>query len=205
MNFAPSENNKNDLFSTIVSVSIARICSILISGVMLLLISYSVPPEEFGRFNLFIALIQTVTAVFLNWPNQGFLRYSREEIHKISSIKETWGSRLFINIFMSAVLLFFVWMFQSKLAGQFEFQTIHFGFIVFITAVIFSINDLLLVLAQTTGRALLHGTAPLVQKTVLLLLLTYLQFFAKSRNAYCNSANILFGFNGFFDLLHKLG
>lgn len=171
MNFVPSESNKSELFSIIVSVSVARISSILISGLMLLLISYSVPPETFGRFNLFIALIQTVSAVFLNWPNQGFLRHSREEIYKCSSIRNTWGSRLLINVFMSSFLLFFVWFFHSELEGEFEFKTLHFGFMVFITAVIFSTNDLFLVLAQATGRSILHGTAPLVQKSVLLLLL----------------------------------
>lgn len=64
-----------------------------------------VDPAEFGRFNVVFSAAQVLAAALLLWPNQGFLRQAREELHERGALGGSLAARLALHLALSVLFV----------------------------------------------------------------------------------------------------
>ncbi|EPR36267.1 polysaccharide biosynthesis protein [Alkalidesulfovibrio alkalitolerans DSM 16529] len=148
----------------VLSVGALRILSVLLAALFLAGVTAVVPPQVYGRYILVLSCAQVVVGALLAWPNQGFLRYGREEFTAKSGIGGFLGARLALHGGLLALLVPAAVLLGPVLA---EWADVGEGVAVLFLVMSFAImplSDMGGVAAQATGRFLAFGTSVFVQR-----------------------------------------
>lgn len=109
--------------STLKSVLLWRLASLILGFGFVLAIPILIDPRDFGQYNLILSIAQVSASALLIWPNTGFLRYGREELHKSSSIEKSLSGRVVLHALLSLVYILLVIVVLPHVAIAFGLET----------------------------------------------------------------------------------
>lgn len=149
---------------TVLSVGALRILSVLLAALFLAGVTAVVPPDVYGRYILLLSCSQVVVGALLAWPNQGFLRYGREEFIAHGSIGVFLGARLVLHGVLLTLLVPAAVLAAPYLADWIGMNEWLVVLLLVASFAIMPLSDMGGVAAQGTGRFLSFGTSVFVQR-----------------------------------------
>lgn len=94
-----------DVARTLRSTLLWRAAALLLGVCFVASVPLVVEPAEFGRFNVVFSAAQVLAAALLLWPNQGFLRQARQELHETGGLSGSLAARLALHLALSVLFI----------------------------------------------------------------------------------------------------
>lgn len=112
----------------------------------------AVPPEQFGRFNLVLSVLQTGAALTLSWLNMALLRFGREAFTETGAMTEPLGTRLALHGALLLPTLVAAALGAGPLAAWLDMEAAWLRTALLLGLPLLSLFDLSSYAAQATGR-----------------------------------------------------
>lgn len=122
-----------------------------------LIVPHAIRNDEYGRFVLALTACQLGATVLLSWPNQGTLRYGREEFAHHARLGETFAARLAIHAAILVAALGGALALGHSVAGMFELPGGAFTWLLMLALIVLPLSDLGAVATQIVGRFFVYG------------------------------------------------
>ncbi len=103
------------MLKTYFSLVILQFVGLFFSACFIVLISFAVPADVFGKFSLVLSIIQIVSTVGLGWTNAALLRYAREEYSARGTIGEALVARLSIHVVLMILIFSVLSVYEAKI------------------------------------------------------------------------------------------
>ncbi|MEW5729766.1 MAG: hypothetical protein AB1918_18195 [Pseudomonadota bacterium] len=147
--------------ATLLRISGLRLLSLGVAALFVAALPMVMPPEEYGRFNLALSILQTGAAVLLSWPNQALLRFGREEFTARGVLGEVLGTRLVLHAVLLVPALGLALGAAGQLADWANLDAATLRWTLAVGLPLLSLSDLGIFAAQAAGAFGGYGWAPL--------------------------------------------
>ncbi len=138
-----------------------QVIAILLSVIFLVLLPIAMPAETYGQFSLVLSVAQIVTIVTLSWPNDGMMRYAREDIQSSGTFGGTIGARLGLHAVLLLIVVPLAWFFSSDLEQVLGVPTGGLPFLL-VAFVVLSFNEMGQYAGQAVEKFAGYGLSPVM-------------------------------------------
>lgn len=139
----------------------------LLGAGSLLWISYSVPPEQYGRYSLWLSVVSCAVAVGLNWSNAALLVYGRREWREHGRIGATLAARLALHLASFVAIAFLLGAARSTIMRLVGPEGASLAWLL-PGILLVSLAEIGIYTNQAAGRELAYGVSPFVGKLIFL-------------------------------------
>ena len=153
-----------DVSRTLRTAVLWRVAALVLGLGFVASVPVFVSPDAFGRFNIVFSAAQVLAAALLIWPNQGFLRQAREELHESGGFPGSLAARLALHLGLSALFIVIVILSSGLLAEWLEIDRWLVAACVVMLALAQSTTEIGIIALQARARFESFNAAPIFQR-----------------------------------------
>lgn len=153
-----------DVARTLRSALLWRAAALLLGAAFIAAIPVFVTPAQFGIFNLVFSAAQVLASALLLWPNQGFLRQAREELHETGATAGSLAARLALHTVLAIVFVCLALIAAREIGDWLQIEWTWVAVALVAVALTQSTAEIGTLAMQARGRFETFNRAPIFQR-----------------------------------------